>query len=281
MPRFRRGTNGREKTTPGDRVAVRPTVLSNAAAYPRGTMESFERVTFDSDDSKRIYRYVDRHGTVARDRVREALDMQPDRFQRALTRLEDEAYLEETGDGLQLSVDFGETEEYETEEFTYAVEPARDEHRDELVGTILRDVTATETYVVAERVGERLLYDETVIRHNPVESNAVFVATVDGAVVGWVHLELPQAERLRETGTMTVGVREEYRGNGIGSTLLRKGIDWAETNGYRKLYISVPAINENAVEFLDAHGWEMDAVREEYYTIDGEPVDEVMMAYEI
>jgi len=40
---------------------------------------------------------------------------------------------------------------------------------------------------------------------------------------------------------------------------------------------SVPATNGTAIEFLEGHGWEVEATREDHYLIDEEYVDEVMM----
>jgi GNAT superfamily N-acetyltransferase len=124
-----------------------------------------------------------------------------------------------------------------------------------------------------------LLYEDAVTRHNTVESRVFFVATVDGEVIGWCHLDIPQLDKLRETAQLTVGVREERRGQGIGSQLMQRGLDWAKANGYRKLYNSVPAITENAMVFLEDHGWNTEGIRRNHYSIDGEQVDEVMMAY--
>ena len=53
-----------------------------------------------------------------------------------------------------------------------------------------RAVTSEDTYVVAES----LLYEDCVNRHNTVESRVFFVATDDGDVVGWTHLDLLQVD---------------------------------------------------------------------------------------
>jgi ribosomal protein S18 acetylase RimI-like enzyme len=44
------------------------------------------------------------------------------------------------------------------------------------------------------------------------------------------------------------------------------------------VYNSLPATNEDAVAFLESHGWTVEAVREDHYEIDGDLVDEVMLA---
>nr|WP_225335598.1 hypothetical protein [Halomicrobium urmianum] len=68
----------------------------------------------------------------------------------------------------------------------------------------IRDATDDEPYVVAETVAEELLYDDTVHRHNTVSSRVFFVATVDGEVVGWTHLDLPQVDKLQDIAQLTV-----------------------------------------------------------------------------
>ncbi len=243
-------------------------------------MDALERPTFDSEASRRLYEYVERHGTVERHKLREIVSLPAEEFRTRLEELKADGYLAEDGGTLRLALEFGAVEKHALDEFTVTVRPARQDDFDGLIETI-RDVTAEETYVVAETVAEQLLYDDTVTRHNAIETRQFFVATVDGDVVGWTHLDLHQVEPVREVAQQTVGVREAYRGHGIGSTLLQRGIEWAEANGYRKLYNSVPVVNDTALEFLTVHGWDTEAIRKDHYTIDGEYVDEVVMAYEL
>jgi len=122
-------------------------------------------------------------------------------------------------------------------------------------------------------------HENVLLRHNELESRVFFVATVEGEVVGWVHLDHPEIEKLAHTSELTVGVLEAYRGHGIGSRLLEEGLDWAADHGYEKVYNSAPSTNEDAIEFLKARGWEIEAVRGKHYKIGDDYVDEVMMAY--
>jgi len=179
---------------------------------------------------------------------------------------------------LRIGLNAGSVEEFEGEERHYTIRPARQEDFDGLVETI-RDLTAVETYVLTESVAERLLYEDTVTRHNTVETRVFFVATDDGEVVGWTHLDLPQVEKLQCVAKVTVGVQEMYRKNGIGSHLLERALDWAAANGFNKAYNSVPATNDEALAFLESHGWDTWGIRRNHDTIDDDLVDEVMMVY--
>lgn len=241
-------------------------------------MQATERPTFASEASKRIYEYVERHGTAKRNVLLDVSSVPADEFRTAFERLKSKGYLAEDGGTVRLALELGAVEEFETDAGNVTVRPGSQRDFEGLVDTI-RAVTAEETYVVAESVAEQLLYEDAVTRHNTVESRVFFVATIDGDVVGWTHLDLPQVARIQETAQQTVGVEEACRGYGIGSQLLQRGLDWAEANGYRKVYNSVPVTNERALEFLDAHGWETEAIRKDHYTIDDEYVDEAMMTY--
>ncbi|MFC7081243.1 GNAT family N-acetyltransferase [Halorussus caseinilyticus] len=122
------------------------------------------------------------------------------------------------------------------------------------------------------------------MRHTDTRSRLFFVATVDDAttgdsqLVGWAHLTLPGIEYLDHTAELTVGVRSDLRRRGIGSQLSRTALAWAAANGYHKVYQSLPGTNRAAIDFLGNHGWTVEAVRRDHYRIDGEFVDEVMMA---
>jgi len=241
-------------------------------------MQIFERPTFESEDGEQIYRYVERNGTASTDGVRDALGLSEETFEAEFGRLIEQGYLEEQNGTLSLALDVGTETTYETEDIDYIIRPARDEDY-ELLVALIRDVTSKRTYVIGENLAEELLYEDTVTRHNSVWSRLFFVATVGDRLVGWSHLDLPQMEKLQHTAQVTVGVREDYRGYDIGANLLDRALDWAESNGYRKVYNSVAATNGNAITFLQNQGWEHEGVREDHYAIDDKPVDEVMMAY--
>ena len=241
-------------------------------------METSDSPTFETEAGEEIYRYVERHGTAARHRVRDVTAIGAEAFEDELERLKSRGYLEDDGGTLRVALDVGSVERHETDDGEYVIRPARQDDFEGLVDTI-RDVTAEDTYVVAESIAEQLLYEDTVQRHNAVESRVFFVAAVDGEVVGWGHLELPQVDKLQSTAQVTVGVRGDHQDRGIGSNLLERALEWAEANGYRKAYNSVPTTNDRAIAFLESRGWETEGVRRDHYTIGDEHVDEVMLAY--
>jgi ribosomal protein S18 acetylase RimI-like enzyme len=241
-------------------------------------MDAVERPTFETNAAKEVYQYVERHGTAARHRVFKATKLDRTQFEETLETLLSKGYLSDDGGLLSVALDVGSIEDHATGEYIYTIRPARPDDFEGLIEAI-RGVSADSDYIIAESIAEQLLYEDAVVRHNTVETRVFFVATVGDDVVGWCHLDLPQLDKLRETAHLTVGVDPAYQGHGIGSQLLERGTDWARANGYRKLYNTVPATAENALSFLEAHGWHTEGIRRNHYTVDDEEVDEVMMGY--
>ncbi|MFB6123134.1 MAG: N-acetyltransferase family protein [Haloferacaceae archaeon] len=239
-------------------------------------MELTDDLEFDNEDRKDIYAYVERHGTVREDEVRRALNLDPEAFGSHLTILRRDGYLRKDGRKLQVAYQAEDEETHDVDGTTYTIRAASQPDLSGLID-VIREVAEEGTYIEAETVANLIDHEEVVLRHNEVRSRMIFVASVDDEVVGWVHLDLPEAEKLAHTAVLTVGLLAEYRGHGIGSALLERGVRWARDHDYEKLYNSIPATNEAAIGFLEAHGWETEAVRDDHYKIEGEYVDEVMM----
>lgn len=240
-------------------------------------MKLAEKPRLEAEPARLVYRYVERRGAVDPDAVPEDLDLDDRTYEDALATLQREGYVVSEDGALRLAIDAGGAETHAVEGVEYTVRPARQEDFEGIL-KVIRRIVDERTYVVAETVAEQLLYEDAVIRHNDAKSRLFFVATADDAVVGWTHLDRSPIERLGHTAQQTIGVLEPYRGYGIGGRLMQRGLEWAVENGVRKLYNSLPATNEEAIEFLASHGCTVEAVRSDHYLIDGEYVDEVTMA---
>jgi ribosomal protein S18 acetylase RimI-like enzyme len=240
-------------------------------------MQLTETLEFDHDDRRDIYDYVESHGSVQSDRARKALNMEHRAFGHHVAILKRDGVLEEVGDELRIAYEDDVEREFTSEGVEVHIRRAREEDLTGLVG-VIRESIGGGTYVDAETVADVVDHEEVLLRHNELESRVFFVATVDSEVVGWVHIDINEAEKLHHTAELTVGVLEEYRGRDIGSELLSRGVEWAAENGIEKIYNSIPATNERGIEFLEDHGWETEAVRENHYKFDDDYVDEVMMA---
>jgi ribosomal protein S18 acetylase RimI-like enzyme len=240
-------------------------------------MEVAQKLSFDHKDRQDIYEYVERSGSSTAEAVREALQMERRAFGHHVAILKRNQVLEEADGKLRVAFDAGAQEEFEADDVSFTIRQAREEDLTGLVGAI-REAIGGGEYVKAETVADVVDNEGVLIRHNEIESRMFFVATVNNEVVGWVHLKHTDLEKLSHTAELTVGVLKEYRGHGIGSHLLQRGLEWASKHGLEKIYNQVPATNEVAIEFLQSRGWEIEAVREDHYRLNGEDIDEVMLA---
>ncbi len=240
-------------------------------------MQFSDELEFGHRDRKDIYRYVERYGTVEYEDARRALDMSQEAFGHHVAVLRRDGILEKDGETLRVAFEDEGEERYVEDGLEVVIRQAREDDLTGLVGA-MRDALADRTYIVGETVADIVDHEEVLLRHNDLEKRMFFVATVHDDVVGWVHINVPELDKLGHTAELTVGVIEEYRGNGIGTNLLERGLEWAERQGLEKIYNSVPATNQDAIAFLESRGWEIEAVRENHYKIDDDYVDEVMLA---
>lgn len=242
-------------------------------------MKASERPTFDTTDRRRIYEYIEQNGAVRPEALYDdrIVRVEPERFRQLVAIMKRDGVIEEREGKLRVALEGGAREEYRTANFDFEIRPARQEDFSGILG-VIEQVASQRMYIEAETVAEQLDHEDALIRHNDLDTRMFFVATVSDEVVGWCHVEAPELEKLRHTAKLTLGILDEYQNEGLGSHLLQRGLSWAKTNRYEKVYQSVPATNEQAISFLQDHGWEEEARREGHYKIDDEYVDEVMLA---
>ncbi|ELY70937.1 GCN5-related N-acetyltransferase [Natrinema versiforme JCM 10478] len=233
----------------------------------------------------------------------------PDELRSSLEALQAEGYLTEVDGKFRVALE-ATTTGLECEDGVVTIRPAYEEDRAGVVET-MRTVAADGTYVVAENVATELERESVLVRANEERSRVCFVAEFeeergdeateesngseaaesdaeanasgtggdeDGEIVGWLHLDAPELPSLRHTAEVTVGVEPAFRRQGVGSTLLEYGLEWAAGAGYQKVYQNVPVTNEAAIEFLEDNGWQREGEHEGQYCLDGEFVDEIMLA---
>ena len=254
---------------------------------------------FDHDRRRQIYEYVERNGAVEPETARQDVLVQPDsaskparsgaelkpsvpmsseEFDHHVSILERDGHLEVRDGKLRVALPIdADATTVELADVDATVRPARQEDIAGILG-VIETIASDESYVVARRLAADVTRDEVLLRHNESENRVFFVATVDGDAVGWLHVEVVQSPNMDHTAQLTVGVLDQYRDGGLGSTLMQRGLDWAQSAGVRKVYQNLPETNDPAISFLEANGWTVESTREGHYRIDDELVDEVQLA---
>lgn len=111
------------------------------------------------------------------------------------------------------------------------------------------------------------------------DREGVFVAEVDGRIVGFQSLDLwvRYTDSFDHVGTLGTFVLPEWRGRGIGRRLAEHTLAFARAHGYEKLVVYVRAGNRRAQDFYRSLGFVPCGVLTRQVRIDGRYEDEVLM----
>lgn len=105
------------------------------------------------------------------------------------------------------------------------------------------------------------------------------VAVVDGRVVGMFGLHTFPRPRRQHAAAVGLTVHEDWHGKGVGSALMRAGIDLADNwLNLTRLELEVYTDNEAAVRLYERFGFEHEGLLRRHAYRDGRYVDSYMMA---
>lgn len=113
------------------------------------------------------------------------------------------------------------------------------------------------------------------------EHAAVFVAELDGRVVGRLSVARDQHPASPHVADLGLMVAADRRGRGIGRALLDAAVEWARETGIAKLELHVFPWNEPAIRLYERFGFEREGLRRGHYRRAGEEVDAILMAYHL
>ncbi|MEK5389580.1 N-acetyltransferase [Margalitia sp. FSL K6-0131] len=111
------------------------------------------------------------------------------------------------------------------------------------------------------------------------EKETMLVAEIDGGVVGWIVFQSDNRKRLSHTGSLSMLVKKEYRGMGIGKMLLKALLDWAEKNLFiEKVSLGVLSTNLRAISLYKSIGFLEEGRKiKEFKMSENEYVDDILM----
>lgn len=111
------------------------------------------------------------------------------------------------------------------------------------------------------------------------ESLYSLVACVDGEVVGSLGLETTFRPRMRHVGVLGMAVRDDWRGKGVGTALMRAALDLADNwLGLTRVELTVFTDNAAAIALYEKFGFEVEGTHRRHAFRDGGYVDAYTMA---
>jgi ribosomal protein S18 acetylase RimI-like enzyme len=107
-------------------------------------------------------------------------------------------------------------------------------------------VAREQAYLIRSRFEVEEDWERAFIAKAREQGNLLLVALLGGEVVGWVTLFRSQAEFMRHTAQLGIGVVQDYRGIGLGSALMAYALEWAAEQGIEKVSLGVRSSNQRA-----------------------------------
>jgi RimJ/RimL family protein N-acetyltransferase len=134
-------------------------------------------------------------------------------------------------------------------------------------------------YAPAEYTVTETEASEQIARVTKSGHSRTLVASSDLELVGFLNIMGSQIPRLRHSATVAIGIRRSHWGQGIGSSLLMEAVRWAPTARLSRLELYVALDNARAISLYEKLGFRVEGKRKRAYVINGNPVDDQLMAY--
>jgi len=117
------------------------------------------------------------------------------------------------------------------------------------------------------------------VRSNFIHGNSVqFVAVADHAVIGWCDILIGALPGFTHAGCLGMGVKQGFRGAGIGKKLLAAALNKAREKNAERIELEVFASNKIALRLYEKAGFVIEGVKQKARKLDGVHDDVVCMA---
>ena len=110
-------------------------------------------------------------------------------------------------------------------------------------------------------------------------ANSIFLLALDrDSVVGNLELVGALHFQVRHVGRLGMSVLSEWRGRGVGTSLIRTAIDWASTAGIRRIELEVVENNPRALRLYERMGFVQECRRREAFLLGELYLDVIQMS---
>jgi RimJ/RimL family protein N-acetyltransferase len=121
---------------------------------------------------------------------------------------------------------------------------------------------------------------QRMIRNHLDEPNSIYlVAEEEGRIIGEINCKGGERWATQHIALIGMYIHKDWRGQGVGSTLMQHAIDWAKQSGLiTRLELLVYARNVSAIGMYEKHGFEVEGRRRRAIYQHGEYLDSLMMS---
>ena len=160
----------------------------------------------------------------------------------------------------------------------YEIKPIAEDHVEGFHEVL--DAVAREKRFLAYLEAPPLDETKAFVLKNIKEEYPQFVVLIQGRVAGWCDV-LPNLRRVVQAhcGTLGMGLLPEYRGRGIGYSLIRQTIEAALAYGLTRIDLTVREDNVNAIALYKKVGFEAEGLHRQAFRVDGRYENVLSMAF--
>lgn len=116
------------------------------------------------------------------------------------------------------------------------------------------------------------------VRNSIREGYPHYVALEGDDVIGWCDILPIDRPTRAHTGVLGIGVLAPFRGQGVGSALLRQALDQARSSGFTRVELSVRAGNRRVVSLYQRFGFVEEGLQRNAIRLDGQYEHLICMA---
>ncbi|MBT2680991.1 GNAT family N-acetyltransferase [Bacillus sp. ISL-35] len=106
----------------------------------------------------------------------------------------------------------------------------------------------------------------------------IFLAETAGQLTGYLIAKGGSAPRTKHSAYLVIGIKDLYRGKGVGTSLFTELLDWASGIGLRRLELTVVTENQGAVSLYTKMGFQIEGTKKDSMFKDGQFYDEYYMS---
>lgn len=119
---------------------------------------------------------------------------------------------------------------------------------------------------------------EAMINQSINGDNLLLIAIEGDDIIGFLSAQRGIPKKIKHTAYIVVGIREAFRGKGIGGKLFSELDLWAKENNVSRLELTVMCSNSIAKHLYEKNDFEVEGIKRNSIFMDGNYIDEYYMA---
>lgn len=116
------------------------------------------------------------------------------------------------------------------------------------------------------------------IKEMLTDRNLLLIAEENNEIVGFISVERGIPRRIKHVGYIVVGIRKDFRKQGIGTRFFEELEIWARQNNITRLELTVMCNNVVAKKLYEKMGFQIEGIKKNSMFVNGKYVDEFYMA---